>query len=71
VPVPSQVGVVAGRACGIKMGDDGGGPLISPVGVAPSQMVRVSASVIFPCTIKVQRRFLLAPAHLVVPEKGP
>jgi len=43
-----------------KMGDDGGGALISPDGVAPSRVVGVSASVIFPCTIK-SRRFLLAP----------
>jgi len=31
--------------------------------VAPSRMVSVSASLIFPCTIKSRRRFLLAPAH--------
>ena len=29
--------------------------MISPDGVAPSRMVGVSASVIFPCTIKVQK----------------
>jgi len=45
-----------------KMGDYGGGLLISPDGVAPSRIVDVSASVIFPYTIK-SRRFLLAPAH--------
>jgi len=45
-----------------KMGDYGGGLLISPDGVAPSRIVGVSASVIFPYTIK-SRRFLLAPAH--------
>jgi len=44
-------------------GHDGGGSLISPDGVAPSQMVGVSAFVILPCTIK-SRRFLLALAHL-------
>jgi len=38
------------------MGDDGGGSLISPDGVAPSWMVGVSASVIFPCAIKVQKK---------------
>ena len=37
------------------MGDGGGGPLISSDGAAPSQMVSVSASVIFPCTIKFQK----------------
>jgi len=36
-------------------GDDGGGSLISPVGVAPSLTVGESASVIFPCTIKSRR----------------
>jgi len=50
-------------------GDDGGGSLISPDGVAPIQMVGVSASVIFPCTIKSRRRFLLAPADLGSPGK--
>jgi len=38
-----------------KNGDDAGGSLISPDGVAPSRMVSVSASVIFPCTIKIQK----------------
>jgi len=33
---------VSGRASGIKMGDDGGGLLFSPDGVAPTQMVSVS-----------------------------
>jgi len=33
-----------------------GGPLISPDGLAPSRMVGVSASIIFPCTIKVQKK---------------
>jgi len=46
---------VAGRASGVKMGDEGGGSLISPDGVAPIQMVSVSASVVFPCTIKGQK----------------
>jgi len=38
------------------MGDDGGGWLISPDGVAPSRMVGVPASVISPCTVKVQKK---------------
>ena len=42
--------------------------LVSPDGVAPSRMVSVSASVIFPCTIK-SRHSLLAPAHLGGPGK--
>jgi len=65
VPVPSQdkIGrVVAGRASGVKMGNDEGGSLISVDGVEPSRIVGVSASDISPCTIK-SRRFLLAPAH--------
>jgi len=46
------------------MGDDGGGSLISPDGVAPSRIVGVSVSVVLPCSIKFRRRFLLAPVHL-------
>ena len=53
------------------MGDDGGGSLISLDGVAPSRMVGVFASVIFPWTIKSRRSFLLVPAHPGSPrEKG-
>jgi len=52
-----------------KRGDDGGGSLISPDGVVPSRMVGVSASAIFPCTIKSRRSFLLAPAHPDSPGK--
>ena len=40
--------------------------LVSPDGVAPSQMVGVSASVNLPCTIKY-RSYFLAPAHLGSP----
>jgi len=39
-----------------KMGNEGGGSLISPDGMAPSQIVGVSAS-ISPCTIKSKKRF--------------
>ena len=60
---------MAGRASDIKMGDEEGGSLISPDGVAPSRIVGVSASVIFPCTIKSRRSFLLAPAQLGSPRK--
>jgi len=52
-----------------KMVGDGGGSLISPDGVAPSRMVGVSASVIFPCTTKSRRSFLLLPAHRAGPGK--
>jgi len=63
-PKPGKIGrVAAGRASRFKMGDDGGGSLISLDRVAPNRMVSVSASVIFPCTIKSRRRFLLALAH--------
>jgi len=51
-------------------GDDGGGLLISPDRVAPSPIVGLSTSVIFPCTTKSRRRFLLAPAHLGSAGKG-
>jgi len=46
-----------------KNGDDGGGSLISRDGVAPSHIVCVSAYVIFPCTIKCRKSFLLAPVY--------
>jgi len=39
------------------MGDEGGGSLINPDGVAQSQIVGVFASDISPCTIKSRRRF--------------
>jgi len=53
------------------MGDDGGGLLISPDGVAPSQMVSLLASVIFPYTTKVQKKISFwHRLTWVVPEKG-
>jgi len=63
--------VAAGRTSSVKMGDDGGGLLISPDGVVPSQIANVSASDVSPCTIKSRRRFLLALAHPGSPEIGP
>ena len=51
------------------MGGEGSGSLISPDGVAPSEIVGVSPSDISPYTIKSTRRFLLAPAHLGSPRK--
>jgi len=51
------------------MGDDGGGSLISLDGVASSRTVFVSASIMFPCTIKSRRFLLLAPAHPCSPRK--
>jgi len=51
------------------MGDEGGGSLISPDGVALSRIVGVSASDISPCTIKFRRSFLLPPAHPGFPGK--
>jgi len=71
--MPSQDTVGCGRN-GIQCkngGDDGGGLLISLDGVAPSRMIGVSASIIFLCTIKVQKFiFLLASAHPAVREKS-
>jgi len=65
VPVPSQDKVVGLRQEGHLHkngeGDDGGGSLIGPDGVAASWMVSVSASVIFLCSTKSRRSsFLLA-----------
>jgi len=54
------------------MGGDGGGSLFSPDGVAPNQMVGVHASVIFPCTIKVQKKIFFFWNRLIrVVPKGP
>jgi len=58
VPVPSQDKLGGLRQEGHpaqKWGDDGDGSLISSEGVAPSWTVAVSTSVIFPCTIKIQK----------------
>jgi len=73
VPVSSQdkLGgrrVAAGRASNVKMGDEGGGSLVSSDGMVPIRVVSVSASDISPCTIK-SRRFLLTPAHPGGPRK--
>jgi len=67
VPVPSQDKLGGLRQEGHpvqKLGDDGGGSLVSPDGVTPSWIVGVSVSDISACTITSRRRFLLAPAHL-------
>jgi len=63
-----QEGIQHTKMGGPGSGDDGGGSLISLDGVAPCWMVGVSASVIFPSTIKF-RRFLLVPAHPGSPGK--
>jgi len=56
-PKPGESGrVAAGRASGIKMGDEGDAPLISPCGVAPSLMVCVSASGYLPLHQKKSRK---------------
>ena len=53
------------------MGDEGG-LLLSLDGVVPSWMVGASASVIFPCTIKVQKKdYVWHRLTWVMPEKGP
>jgi len=58
-----------GRASRVKIGNGGGGSLNSPDGVVPSRIDGVSASDIFPCSIKSRGRFLLAPAHQGSPGK--
>jgi len=56
-PKPGKIGrVAAERAFGVKMGDEGGGSLISPGGVASSRIVGVSASDLF-LHHKVQKKF--------------
>ena len=47
---------MTGRASGIKMGDEGGGLLISLDGVAARLIVGVPTSDISPCTIKVEKK---------------
>jgi len=44
------------RCClGGRKGGCGGGGAISPAGVAPTRTVSTSASIIFPCSIKIQK----------------
>jgi len=38
-----------------NLGGSGGGGAVSPVGVAPTRTVGTSASIIFPCSIKIQK----------------
>jgi len=38
------------------LGGCGGGGAVSPVGVVPTRTVGTSASIIFPCSIKIQRQ---------------
>ena len=77
MPVPSQDKVGGKRQevhPAYKRRDDGGGLVISPDGVVHSHMASVSAYVIFPCTIKVEKISFEtgSPGHkLVVPEKWP
>jgi len=52
VPIQDKVGGLQ-QVWHKKWGNDGGGSLISLVGVAPIRMVGVSASVIFACTMKI------------------
>jgi len=39
-----------------NLGGCGGGGAVSPVGVAPTRTVGASASIIFPCSIKIQKQ---------------
>jgi len=51
-PKPGQIGrVAAGRAFGVKWGNDGAGTVISG-GVASTRTVGASVSIIIPCTTK-------------------
>jgi len=42
-------------ACKKPWGGCGNGGAVSPVGVAPTRTVGTSASIIFPCSIKIQK----------------
>jgi len=42
-------------ACKKLEGGCGSGGAVSPVGVVPTQTVGTSASIIFPCSIKIQK----------------
>jgi len=59
VPVPSQdkLGGLRQEGHRHKNGEVGGGSLISPDGVAPSQIVGVSAADISPCIISQEEDF--------------
>jgi len=62
---------VAGRASSVTWGDEGGGLLIRPHGVAARRIVGVSASDIFPRQDKAQKKiFFWLRLTRVVPEKG-
>jgi len=70
VEVRSMLGLGLGI---VIVGDSRSAMVTSPDGVAPSRMVGIIVCLpllIFPCTIN-SRSSLLAPAHPVVPEKGP
>jgi len=51
---------VAGRASGEKWGDYRGGGAVSSDGVAPTRTVGSSACIIFPCSTKIQKIFMMA-----------
>jgi len=45
---------VAGRASGVKLGNDGGGGIDGPDGMASSRIVSALASIIFPMLLKIE-----------------
>jgi len=45
-----------------NLGGCGGGGDVSPVGVAPTRTVGTSASIIFPCSIKIQKTEVKKPS---------
>jgi len=50
----------------------GGGGAINPVGVVPTRTVGASASIILPCSVKIQRRcFFRYQPTWVVPDQRP
>ena len=60
---------MAGRASGIKMGDDGSGSLISPDVVAPIQIVGVCLCYL-PLHHSLEEHFFWHWLTRIVPEKG-
>ena len=48
-----------GKASGVKRGDYGDGGAVTSDGVAPTRTVGSSASIIFPCSTKIQKIFMM------------
>jgi len=63
--------VAAGKAYGIKLGNDGGGGINGLDGVASCEIVGALASIIFPMPLKSQNDVFWYRPTRVVPDKGP